>query len=104
VTLERIETVASSLGARRVADAAFAWSTRRPVVPVVVSDADAVRACLRFADDYLALVEPACGAALSLAYDAHPALKPFRRVAVVVCGGAVVSLEKLAAWRTQFGV
>jgi L-serine/L-threonine ammonia-lyase len=104
VTLDRIETIASSLGARRVADAAFAWSQRRPVVPVVVSDADAVRACLRFADDHLALVEPACGAALSLAYDNHPALKPFARVAVIACGGVVVSLEKLAVWRDQFGV
>ena len=104
VTLDRIETIASSLGARRVADAAFAWSRRRPVVPVVVSDADAVRGCLRFADDHLALVEPACGAALSLAYDDHPALKPFQRVAVIACGGVVVSLEKLAAWRSQFGV
>jgi L-serine/L-threonine ammonia-lyase len=104
VTLERITTVASSLGAKRVADAAFDWSTRRTIVPVVVSDADAVRSCLRFADDYLALVEPACGAALSLAYDAHPALAPYARVAVIVCGGVVVSLEKLAAWRTQFGV
>ncbi|THD72146.1 pyridoxal-phosphate dependent enzyme [Phenylobacterium sp.] len=104
VTLAAIETIASSLGARRVADAAFAWSQSRPVVPVVVSDADAVRACARFADDHLALVEPACGAALSLAYDDHPALRPFARVAVIACGGVVVSLEKLAAWRAQFGV
>jgi L-serine/L-threonine ammonia-lyase len=102
VTLERIDTIASSLGARRVADAAFAWSQRRPIVPVVVSDADAIRACRRFADDHLALVEPACGAALSLAYDDHAALAPYTRVAVIACGGVVVSLEKLAAWSTQF--
>jgi L-serine/L-threonine ammonia-lyase len=104
VTLERIDTIASSLGARRVADAAFAWSQRRPVTPVVVSDADAVRACLRFADHHLALVEPACGAALSLAYDDHPALAPFARVAVIACGGVVVSLEKLASWRDRLRV
>jgi L-serine/L-threonine ammonia-lyase len=104
ITLPAIETIASSLGARRVADAAFAWTQRRPVTPVVVSDADAVRACARFADDHLALVEPACGAALSLAYDNHPALAPFGRVAVICCGGVVTSLEKLAAWQAQFGV
>ena len=104
VTLDRIETIASSLGARRVADAAFAWSERRPIIPAVVSDADTVRACKRFADGHLALVEPACGAALSLAYDDHEALRPFRRVAVVACGGVVVSLEKLAGWSEQFGV
>lgn len=104
VTLERIDSIASSLGARRVADEAFAWTRRRPVTPVVVSDADAVRACARFADDHLTFVEPACGAALSLAYDDHPALKPYGRIAVVCCGGVVTSLEKLQAWRTQFGV
>lgn len=104
VTLDRIDTIASSLGARRVADAAFAWSRRRPIVPVVVSDADAVRGCLRFADEHCALVEPACGAALSLAYDGHPALAPYARVAVIACGGIVVSLEKLAAWRVRFGI
>lgn len=104
ITLERIDTVASSLAARRVADAAFAWTQKRTVVPVLVSDADAIRACLRFADDHQTVVEPACGAALSLAYDDHPSLKPYARVAVVACGGVVVSLEKLAAWKAQFGV
>ncbi len=104
VTIEGINTIASSLGARRLADAAFAWTGRRPVTPVVVSDADAVRACIRFADDHLTFVEPACGAALSLAYDDHPALKPYGRVAVIACGGVVTSLEKLQAWRTRFGV
>ena len=104
VTLDRLDTIASSLGARRVADEAFAWTQRRTIVPVAVSDADAVRACARFADDHLALVEPACGAALSLAYDDHPALKPYERVTIIACGGVVVSLEKLAAWRAQFGV
>jgi L-serine/L-threonine ammonia-lyase len=104
ITLERIDTIASSLAARRVADAAFAWTQKHAVVPVVVSDADAVRACLRFADDHQTVVEPACGAALSLAYDDHPALQPYARVAVVACGGVVVSLEKLAGWKAQFGV
>jgi L-serine/L-threonine ammonia-lyase len=63
-----------------------------------------VRACKRFVDDHMTLVEPACGAALSLAYDDHPALKPYARVAVIACGGVVTSLEKLAGWSAQFGV
>ena len=104
VTLDRIDTVASSLAARRVADAAFEWTQKRTVVPVTVSDADAVLACKRFVDDHMTLVEPACGAALSLAYDDHPALKPYGSVAVIACGGVVTSLEKLAAWSAQFGV
>src|SRR6185437_7756118 len=58
VALDRIDTIASSLGARQVCGEAFQWSRRRPVVSAVVSDADAVRACARFADGHLALVEP----------------------------------------------
>jgi len=102
VSLRKIDTIASSLGAKRVAGEAFEWSRRRPVTSVTVSDAAAVRACIRFADDHLALVEPACGAALSLAYEDHPALRPYTRVAVIACGGVVVSLQKLDAWRRQF--
>ncbi len=104
VTLARIETIASSLGARQIADAAFEWSKKRPITSVLVSDTDALRACRRFANDHFALVEPACGAALSLAYSDHPALAPFKRVAVIACGGVVVSLERLAEWGSQFGV
>ena len=104
VTLPAITTIASTLGARRVTAQALDWAGRRPITPVVVSDADAVRGIARFADDHQCLVEPACGAALSLAYDDHPALKPYRRVAVIACGGIAVSLATLAGWRARFGV
>lgn len=104
ITLDRIDTIASTLGAKRVTGRALDWAKRRPITPVVVSDADAVRGCLRFADDHQCLVEPACGAALSLAYDDHPALAPYARVAVIACGGIAVSLGKLAGWKAQFGV
>ncbi|HEY3949204.1 pyridoxal-phosphate dependent enzyme [Phenylobacterium sp.] len=104
ITLKKIETIATTLGAKRVTGEALAWAKRRPIVPVVVSDADAVRGCLRFADDHQCLVEPACGAALSVAYDDHPALQPFGRVAVIACGGVAVSLEKLAGWKARFGI
>jgi len=104
ITLEKITTIASTLGAKRVTGQALDWAKRRPITPVIVSDADAVRGIARFADDHQCLVEPACGAALSLAYDDHPALKPFKRIAVIACGGVAVSLEKLAGWRERFGV
>jgi len=46
------------------------------------------------------LVEPACGAALALAYDAN-ALGNFQNVLVVVCGGATATLEQIQAWLQQ---
>jgi L-serine/L-threonine ammonia-lyase len=104
VTLETIDTVATSLGASRVARAAFDWTRRHDVRSVTVTDWQAVDACLRFADDMRALVEPACGAALAVAYQNLPELAQFQRPLVVVCGGIGVDLAKLESWKTRFGL
>lgn len=99
VTLERITSLAWTLGARAVAEEALAWTRRHPVESVVVSDRAAVQACLRFADDHRVLVEPACGAGLSVIYDRNPALQAIAGpVLVIVCGGAGVSMALLRAW------
>jgi L-serine/L-threonine ammonia-lyase len=101
VTLPAITSLATSLGARRVADEAFAWSTRHEVRSVVVSDAAAVDACGRFLDDHRVLVEPACGAALAPVYGRAPVLLGAGPVLVVVCGGAGVTRERLAGWASS---
>lgn len=104
VTLPAITSIATSLGARRVAAAAFDAARRWPVTSVTVSDDQAVAACLRFADAHRILVEPACGAAIA-ALSAHPDLfAAFQRPLVEVCGGIGVSLEALAGWRARFSV
>jgi L-serine/L-threonine ammonia-lyase len=64
----------------------------------VVTDAQALHACLRFIDDHRLHVEPACGAALALAYANAPALQGFKRVLVVACGGTTSTLEQLQTW------
>ncbi|MFZ3000116.1 MAG: pyridoxal-phosphate dependent enzyme [Undibacterium umbellatum] len=102
VTLPAITSIASTLGARRVAQQAFDWTRKRTIHTVTVSDAQAVQACLAFADDMLALVEPACGAALAVAYQNLPVLAEFKKPLIVVCGGIAVDLGKLQAWKNQF--
>ncbi|HYD96773.1 MAG TPA: pyridoxal-phosphate dependent enzyme [Noviherbaspirillum sp.] len=102
VTLPAITSIATTLGAKRVARQALDWTRRHEVSSVTVSDAQAVRACLRFADDLRVLVEPACGAALAVAYEQLPALKEFHAPLVVVCGGIGVDLAKLEAWKNHF--
>ncbi|NEX63256.1 pyridoxal-phosphate dependent enzyme [Noviherbaspirillum galbum] len=104
VTLPAIRSIASTLGAKRVASAAFDWTRRHPVHSVIVSDAQAVDACLGFADDMRIVVEPACGAALAVAYENLEVIAPFRRPLVVVCGGIGVDLAKLASWKNQFNL
>lgn len=99
VTLPAITSVATSLGARRVAEAAFDWTRRHDVRSVVVSDRQALDACRQFADDLRTLVEPACGAALAVAYEALLDLAEFERPLIVVCGGLSVDLAKLESWK-----
>jgi L-serine/L-threonine ammonia-lyase len=102
VTLPAITSIATTLGSKCVAKEAFEWTRRHEVRSTVVSDRDAVDACLRFADDMRTLVEPACGAALAVAYLNLPELAGIQRPLIVVCGGIGVDLGKLAAWRQRF--
>lgn len=100
VELPRIASIAGSLGAKRVAEQALACTHRQPVHSHLVSDRSALQACERFLLDHRLLVEPACGAALALAYDAS-AMARYPNVLVVVCGGATATLEQIQAWLRQ---
>ena len=99
VTLDRITSVATTLGARRVAAEALAWTKRHPITPWQVTDREAVGACVRFADEHRVLVEPACGAALAAVYGRAEPLNGLRPVVIIVCGGAGVSLSLLETWK-----
>ena len=56
-------------------------------------------ACVRFADEHRVLVEPACGASLSVVYDNADVLSKFKNIVVIVCGGSKVDLAQIDAWR-----
>lgn len=98
VEIAAINTVAKSLGARAVAEKALEWARRHSVHSKVVSDSAAVRACQRFAEEHRLLVEPACGAALSLVTAPDGSLRSYNNILVVVCGGACVTPELLRRW------
>lgn len=98
-TIPAITSIATSLGARRVAPHVYDLAISHPVVSLTVTDRDAVDALVKFADRFRVLVEPACGAALAVA-DIHPErLARFERPLVIVCGGIGVSLAKIDAWQ-----
>ncbi len=101
ITLDRITSIATTLGARTVAQRALDWTHRHPVEPWVISDRAAVDACLRFADDHRVLVEPACGAALAAGYFRAPMLINRAPVVIIVCGGVGVTRELLQKWDAQ---
>lgn len=96
--LEHISGVATSLGAKRVCEQALQWSKEHPIQSIVVSDSSALAACERFLADHRILVEPACGASLSLAYENSPALDKYKNVLVIVCGGATATIDQIHNW------
>jgi L-serine/L-threonine ammonia-lyase len=104
VTLPAITSIATSLGARRVMPHAVALAKAHPIESVVLSDAQAVQACRRFADTMRVLVEPACGASIA-ALDARPDLfARFDAPLIEVCGGMGVTPARLAAWTRELGL
>ncbi|ENV18572.1 pyridoxal-phosphate dependent enzyme [Acinetobacter guillouiae] len=98
VELDQVSGIATTLAAKKVCQNAFEVSQALEVRSLVVSDQDTVDACLKFIDDHRILVEPACGATLSVLYDQAIQFKPTDQVLVIVCGGAGITLETLQAF------
>jgi len=98
VELPTIKSIATSLGARQVCQQALHLARKHPVHTVVVSDREAVSACVSFFDDHRIVVEPACGASLSLAYSNNAKIKGFKSALVIVCGGATSTVDQIQEW------
>lgn len=99
IVLPTIESIATSLGARQVSEHAFALAAEHRIDCAVVSDLQAVDACLRFLDDHRIVVEPACGASIATIYENVKELADYQNILVIVCGGATSTVEQLNTWR-----
>lgn len=120
VTLPAITSVATSLGAPRVAERTFAYTRTHAstLTSVVVSDAEAVAGCVGLGNDARLLVEAACGATIATVYkdggrylrrtllgrdDAQDdEIWRCTNVVLVVCGGSNVSFDIIDAYRNRF--
>lgn len=101
VELPAITSIAKTLGAATVTQKTLDWAQKHSISAVTVSDEAAVDACLRFADDFGRITEPACGAALSLAYGESDYLRDYERVLIIACGGAGVTDDQLRTWQRE---
>jgi L-serine/L-threonine ammonia-lyase len=102
-TLPAITSIATTLGARRVAAKAFEYAQRDSVTSIVLKDIEAMEGCVRFADDERIMVEAACGVSMALCYSGRlrrymPQLKEKSKVVMIVCGGSNVNTQMLAEW------
>ena len=103
VTLERITSIARTLGAPSASERTLAIVSELVEDVVVVSDAEAVRSIVQLHDDLKVTLEPAaacCHAALRLGRIPRP---KSGSTAIVLCGGNV-ELEEIIKWRRDFGV
>lgn len=108
VTLPGITSVATSLGAARVAQQALNHALKAHVSTLVIEDAEACASAWRFADDERILVEPACGASVALVYDGRlkrylKGFSPESKVVIVVCGGSRIDLQMMEGYKRRFG-
>lgn len=103
VVLEKITSIATSLGSPYIASFAFDSAKRYGSRSLVLPDSDVIETCMRFSNDAGIIVEPACGAALHLCY--HPSLLERalgKRLAcddvivVIACGGSCTSYDDLS--------
>ncbi len=101
IMLSEISTIANTLGAKQVSEAAYRVSQSHNVSNHLISDQQALDACRRFLDDHRVLVEPACGATLAAIYEPAPDLLEKKDILVVVCGGMGVNLKQLDLWQRQ---
>ncbi|XP_049785214.1 L-serine dehydratase/L-threonine deaminase-like [Schistocerca cancellata] len=107
VAMEKITSIATSLGARTVTEGLMERVPHFKVISEVVEDKAAVQSCLKFAELENVVVEPACGATLAALYsgilsrlDSEHRLPPGPAV-LIVCGGTGVTLDQLQTWATQ---
>jgi len=105
LALSSITSIATSLGATKVSEHAFALAKTHAINSHIVTDKQAVAACLQFLNDNRVLVEPACGASLAAVYEAdQQALDVYadkKNILVVVCGGVGTSIEQLNDWNSS---
>ncbi|KAL7575590.1 hypothetical protein ACA910_020160 [Epithemia clementina (nom. ined.)] len=117
VRLSSIDSIATSLGALEVTPVALQRATQTDapyrVQSALCTDAEAVHACVQLAQDHRLLVEPACGAALAVAYSERLRqqylLSPNNNVVqgpivIEVCGGSGVNIDLLTQWKKESGV
>lgn len=92
ITLPAITSIATSLGARRVASKTYELGNRPNVKSLVLSDAQAAMGCCKLMDDERVAVEAACGVSAAAIYygllrKVLPDLEPDSKVVLVLCGG-----------------
>lgn len=106
VSLPKITSQATSLGAIRVSETTFQYAVAPPpgikVHSTVLTDAEAARGCLRLVDDERLLVELACGVCIEAAIGDAATATPTLASATPVAGGQSTKKRKRGSSDTTY--
>jgi L-serine/L-threonine ammonia-lyase len=86
-----LDTIATSLAAKKVATEAVEWSKKRKIDSFIVTDKQAVLASYSLAKQYNIITEPACGAALAYIYNDN--IISNTKENIMVCGGVNYDID-----------
>jgi L-serine/L-threonine ammonia-lyase len=110
IIMDKMNSIATSLQAPFVTKETLEFGLgAHPTKNVLVTDREAARSCVEFAQDHKFIVEAACGASLSLAYDGKlkdlvPNLTEDSNVVIVVCGGTSANLQTLDEYAKTYSL
>lgn len=102
--IDKIDTIATTLGAKQVAKEAYEWTLKRECHSFLCSDKEALEGVRKLAEMFNVMVEPACGTAAQALFSQHPAIQKAQNILVVVCGGAAIDFDAFAQLAVQVGL
>lgn len=104
VYLDHLDTLANTLAGKVISQQSVDYAKTHNITSYLVSDAQAANGVLQFIEDFHVIVELACGASMSLAYEQPEIIKPYQNVVIIACGGAGVNLPLLLKYKEIFGL
>lgn len=100
IGISGINSIATSLGANKVAERAFDLIEQHPISSHTVTDREAVAGCNRLLEEHRVMVEPACGASIAAVESGAAFFADKQDIVVIVCGGVGVTSQLLAEWQS----
>ncbi|SMN20090.1 similar to Saccharomyces cerevisiae YCL064C CHA1 Catabolic L-serine (L-threonine) deaminase, catalyzes the degradation of both L-serine and L-threonine [Maudiozyma saulgeensis] len=102
IQFEKITSIATSLGTANISDKTFEYAKKYNTKSVVVEDIDVIETCLNYTQSSNMVTEPACGAAIHLAYHTDILEKALGQklsaddvILIIACGGSSNTISDL---------
>jgi L-serine/L-threonine ammonia-lyase len=98
VTLPKIQSMATSLGANKVAERVVTLAKEHQIRNCLVTDAEAIQGSVTLLEEHRLLTEPACGASVAALSWVPEHFPDAHRIVVIACGGVGTTSQQLLEW------